>query len=215
MERYSTLELYEYLSSKPLRTVDRMLETGLNVPLASSCGRLFDAVAAALGLCPDNALFEGQGAMELEALAESFRWSADESPYRFTIAEQGRGPLYLDSSPMWKALLEDLAQHRAIGQIAARFHFGLAKGIRDMIARLRGPGAAAASVDTIALSGGCFQNKLLFEEVVRLLELDGLNCLSHTKVPTNDGGLALGQAAIAAARHLNSPMSHAQDACAT
>ena len=203
VEKYSTLELYEYLSTKPLRTVDRMLETGLNVPLASSCGRLFDAVAAALGLCPDNALFEGQGAMELEALAESFRWSADESPYRFTIAEQGRGPLYLDPSLMWKELLEDLAQHRAIGQIAARFHFGLAKGIRDMIARLRGPGAAAASVDTIALSGGCFQNKLLFEEVVRLLELDGLNCLSHAKVPTNDGGLALGQAAIAAARHLN------------
>ena len=86
--------------------------------------------------------------------------------------------------------------------MAARFHYGLAKAIRDMIARVREPGAAGASVNTVALSGGCFQNKLLFEEVVRLLESDGLTCLSHTKVPTNDGGLALGQAAIAAARHL-------------
>jgi hydrogenase maturation protein HypF len=217
VEKYSTLELYQYLISKPLRTVDRMLETGLNVPLASSCGRLFDAVAAALGLCADNALFEGQGAMELEALAESCRLSPDDSSYRFTIAAQPGGLLYLDPSPMWQALLEDLAQHNAIAQIAARFHFGLARGIRDMIARLRGPGAAAASVDTIALSGGCFQNKLLFEEVVRLLESDGLNCLSHAKVPTNDGGLALGQAAIAAARYLESrtgvlPVSHAQHA---
>jgi len=157
-----------------------------------------------LGLCADHALFEGQGAMELEALAETYRWSAGESPYRFTIAEQPRGLLYLDPSPMWKALLEDLAQQSAIARIAARFHFGLAKGIRDMIARLRERGAAGASVDTIVLSGGCFQNKLLFEEVVRLVELDGLNCLSHAKVPTNDGGLALGQAAIGAARHLES-----------
>ena len=71
-ENFSALELHHYLSAKPLKTIDRMLETGLNVPLASSCGRLFDAVAAALGLCADHALFEGQGAMELEALAETW-----------------------------------------------------------------------------------------------------------------------------------------------
>jgi hydrogenase maturation protein HypF len=179
-----------------------MLETGLNVPLASSCGRLFDAVAAALGLCADHALFEGQGAMELEALAESYRLSEDETPYPFNITEQPEGLLYLDSSPMWEALLEDLSQQSSAARIAARFHYGLARAIRDMIARLRGPGATAASVDAVALSGGCFQNKLLFEEVLRLLESDGLTCLSHAKVPTNDGGLALGQAAIAAARYL-------------
>jgi hydrogenase maturation protein HypF len=202
VEKYSTLELYRYLTGKPLRTIDRMLETGLNVPLASSCGRLFDAVAAALGLCADHALFEGQGAMELEAMAESYRLSDDEAPYAFAITEQPSGLLYVDSSPMWEALLEDLVQQSPVARIAARFHYGLAKAIRDMIARVREPGTAGASVDTVALSGGCFQNKLLFEEVVRLLESDGLTCLSHAKVPTNDGGLALGQAAIAAARCL-------------
>jgi hydrogenase maturation protein HypF len=202
VEKYSTLELYQYLTNKPLATIDRMLETGLNVPLASSCGRLFDAVAAALGLSADQALFEGQGAMELEALAEAYQLSDNDAPYPFAITEQPSGLLHLDSSPMWEALLEDLAGQNPAARIAARFHRGLAKGIRDMIARLRESDVAGASVDTVALSGGCFQNKLLFEEVVRLLESDGLTCLSHAKVPTNDGGLALGQAAIAAARHL-------------
>jgi len=202
IERYSRLKLYQYLTSKPLPTIDRMLDTGLNVPLASSCGRLFDAVAAALGLCADRAVFEGQGAMELEALAESYRLSDNETPYPFSITEQPDGMVYLDSSPMWEALLEDLAQQSSAARMASRFHYGLAKAIRDMIVRLRESGAAGASVDTVALSGGCFQNKLLFEEVVRLLESDGLTCLSHAKVPTNDGGLALGQAAIGAARYL-------------
>jgi hydrogenase maturation protein HypF len=202
VERCSGLELYRYLMTKPLATVDRMLETGLNVPLASSCGRLFDAVAAALGLCADRALFEGQGAMELEALAEP-RLSAAEPPYSFNITRQAAGGLlYLDPSPMWEGLLEDLANSTPVARMASRFHYGLAKAIRDMVARIRGTMAAGAPPSTVALSGGCFQNKLLLEEVVRLLEADGLRCLTHAKVPTNDGGLALGQAAIAAARHI-------------
>jgi hydrogenase maturation protein HypF len=203
VERFSALELHRYLMTKPLATINRMLEAEVNVPLASSCGRLFDAVAAALGLCADHALFEGQGAMELEALAESWH-RAPESPYPFTISDSEL--LYLDSSPMWKALLEDLSQQLPAAQIAARFHLGLAQAIREMIARIRSSGVgagAAVPVDTIALSGGCFQNKLLLEDVVRLLEADGLRCLLQTKVPTNDGGLALGQAAIAAARYLD------------
>lgn len=213
-EKYSTLDLYQYLTAKPLRTIDRMLETGLNAPLASSCGRLFDAVAAALGLCADRALFEGQGAMELEAWAESYHLAGDEAPYPFTITEQPNGLVYLDSAPMWKALLEDLRRASPIAMMASRFHYGLANAIRDIIARLREPGAAAASVDTVALSGGCFQNKLLFEELMRLLKSDGLTCLSHARVPTNDGGLALGQAAIAAARHIADSNRVARASCA-
>jgi hydrogenase maturation protein HypF len=202
VERFSSLELYRYLINKPLPTIDRMLETGLNVPLASSCGRLFDAVAAALGLCADHALFEGQGAMQLEALAEPDP-SAAEPPYTFTITSQAiTGLLYLESVPMWEALLEDLGRQTPVALIAARFHRGLARAIRDMVSRIRGTSAAGASLDTIALSGGCFQNKFLLEELVRLLEADGLRCLLHAKVPTNDGGLALGQAAIAASRHI-------------
>jgi hydrogenase maturation protein HypF len=104
------------------------------VPPASSCGRLFDAVAAALGLCADHALFEGQGAMELEALAE--RWS-DAEPYSFAITEQNGGLLHLESFPMWYALLEDLGRKTPHGRIAARFHRGLAKAIRDTVAHIR------------------------------------------------------------------------------
>jgi hydrogenase maturation protein HypF len=203
VERFSALELYRYLITKPLPTIDRMLETGLNVPLASSCGRLFDAVAAALGLCADQALFEGQGAMELEALAEPWLPSATEPPYTFVITGPAtNGLLYLDSSPMWEGLLEDLGRETVLARMAARFHYGLARAIRDVVARIRATTASCASLNTIALSGGCFQNKILLEEVVRLLEADGLSCLLHAKVPTNDGGLALGQAAIAAARHI-------------
>ncbi len=202
VERFSSLELYRYLINKPLPTIDRMLETGLNVPLASSCGRLFDAVAAALGLCADQALFEGQGAMELEALAEPLRPAPTEPPYTFTITGQAaNGLLYLESLPMWQALLEDLGRQTPVALMAARFHYGLARAIRDMVARIRAR-SSCASLNTIALSGGCFQNKLLLEELVRLLEADELSCLLHAKVPTNDGGLALGQAAIAAARHI-------------
>jgi hydrogenase maturation protein HypF len=201
VEKFSTLELYRHLLTKPLATFDRMLETRLNVPLASSCGRLFDAVAAALGLCADRALFEGQGAMELEALAESWGPSAAESPYPFMVSDQPHGLLYLESTPMWHALLDDLSGRMSHAQIAARFHHGLARAIRDMIAQIR-RSAAADRVNTIALSGGCFQNKLLLEAVVRLLEADELRCLLQRKVPNNDGGLALGQAAIAAARYL-------------
>ena len=201
-ENFSALDLYRYLNTKPLPVVDRMLATGTNVPLASSCGRLFDAVAAALGLCADQALFEGQGAMELEALAEMWCPSEDEQPYPFTITEHADGLLYLDSLPMWHALLDDLARHAPVAEMAHRFHYGLARAIRDMVARIRSM-TWTTELETVALSGGCFQNKLLLEEVIRLLRADGLSCLSHAKVPSNDGGLALGQAVIAAARHIN------------
>ena len=201
VDRFSSLDLYRYLINKPLPTIDRMLKTGLNVPLASSCGRLFDAVAAALGLCADKAIFEGQGAMELEALVAPGQTSA-EVPYPFALVEQPGGIIHLESAPMWLALLEDLSQKTAAARIAARFHNGLARGVRNMVALIRETSANATSVNTIALSGGCFQNKLLLEEVVRLLNADGLTCLLHAKVPTNDGGLALGQAAIAAARSI-------------
>jgi hydrogenase maturation protein HypF len=102
---------------------------------------------------------------------------------------------------MWQALLEDLERKTPVTQIAARFHHGLAQAIRNMVVHIRRI-KAFTSLDTVALTGGCFQNKLLLEQVVQLLKADGLSCLLHGKVPTNDGGLALGQAAIAAASHI-------------
>lgn len=206
-KQHSGLELFRYLSAKPLSTINRMLERGLNVPLASSCGRLFDAVAAALGLCADRALFEGQGAMELEAAAH--RWPSAAEPYPFTITNQSvTGLLYIDPAEMWQALLADLGRQRPVAEMAARFHHGLAIAIRDMVVRIRANVPLLARkqchipLDKVVLSGGCFQNKLLMEELVRLLEKDGLTCLLHAKVPANDGGLSLGQATIAAAQQI-------------
>jgi hydrogenase maturation protein HypF len=199
VDRFSSLDLYRYLITKPLPTIDRMLETGLNVPLASSCGRLFDAVAAALGLCADRAIFEGQGAMELEALVEPGQ-ASDEAPYPFALPNS-LAELSTLTITTWLALLRIFPKTLACSN-SCTLPLRLARGIRDMVALIRETSANATSVNTIALSGGCFQNKLLLEEVVRLLNADGLTCLLHAKVPTNDGGLALGQVAIAAARNI-------------
>jgi hydrogenase maturation protein HypF len=103
---------------------------------------------------------------------------------------------------MWEAVLVDLALRTGAPRVAARFHHGLARAIRDTVARVRAAGPDGAALDTVALSGGCLQNKLLTETLVELLEADGLRCLTHARVPANDGGLALGQAAVAAARQL-------------
>ncbi len=102
---------------------------------------------------------------------------------------------------MWRALLDDLMTRTPPPIIAARFHKGLAAGIVAMTKELtRKNDVHAPLFDTVALSGGCFQNHILFAEVVRRLERADFKVLTHAEVPTNDGGLALGQAAIGGAR---------------
>ncbi len=180
-ERFGDLPLVSYLKSKPRASIDRMLEAGINVPPASSCGRLFDAVAAALGLCPDLALFEGQAAIELEDAIE-----APEEGYVFDLREP---------RALWESLLEDIRADVGVPKIAARFHYGLAAAVTDLA-------VALAPGDTVVLSGGCFQNKTLLEVCTRMIESRGLRALSQADIATNDGGLSLGQAAIAAAREI-------------
>ncbi len=204
-ERYPTLPLFKHLSGKPLAILESMLTNGVNTPLASSCGRLFDAVSAAIGICPDSALFEGQGAMELEALADEWLASSEvEGPgYRFAISPSGE-PLLprIDPTPMWHALLDDLHAEVPAGGIAARFHKGLAGALYEMTASILSEMEPETPITTIALSGGCFQNSLLLASLLELLESEGLRCLTHSRLPSNDGGLALGQGVIAAATHL-------------
>jgi hydrogenase maturation protein HypF len=180
-ERFGDLPLAAYLKSKPRASVDRMLEAGINVPVASSCGRLFDAVAAALGICPDLALFEGQAAIALEDAIE-----APEDGYDFDLREP---------RALWEALLADLRAGVPVSAISARFHYGLA-------AAVSGLAAALAPGDTVVLSGGCFQNRTLLEACTRMIEKRGFRALSQADIATNDGGLSLGQAAIAAAREI-------------
>ncbi|HEY7710651.1 MAG TPA: carbamoyltransferase HypF [Candidatus Entotheonella sp.] len=206
-EHFSDLELYAFLAQKPRPILDQMLQKGLNVPLASSCGRLFDAVAAAVGLCRERALFEGQGAIELEmAVDDAVLHNEDESlAYPFAISTlSSTGMACLEPAPMWRALLGDIASQTPVAVMAARFHKGLAAIIGAMVQTLAHTAGVThgAPFSTVVLSGGCFQNKILLEDVTRRVEACGLTCLSQSKVPSNDGGLALGQAAIAAARQL-------------
>jgi hydrogenase maturation protein HypF len=185
-----------------------MLETGLNVPRASSCGRLFDAVAAAVGITFDRQAYEGQSGALLEAAVDEHALADEgqEAAYPFAIRRLRREePAYIEAVAMWRALLADLRRGVPRGVIAARFHRGLARVIREMAVELRGD-CDRPRFDTVALSGGCFQNRVLFEETERRLLDEGFTVLSHGAVPANDGGLAFGQAAIGAARLIASKM---------
>ena len=175
-----------------------MIRSGTNAPPASSCGRLFDAVAGALGVAFEEVSYEGEAAARLEALAERVV-PADHERYPFGTSEGRDGVRWLESAPMWQALLADLASGVSPALISARFHKGLAVAVAELAADLLREQAAGR---TVALSGGCFQNKLLLEEVKRRLEADGVAVLIHAKVPANDGGLSLGQAVVAAARRI-------------
>jgi hydrogenase maturation protein HypF len=192
-QRFGHVGVYARLAAKPLAIVDKMIASDINAPLASSCGRLFDAVAAALDICPDCQAYEGEAAMRLEAIVDATALRSG-SGYRFDVITEA--PTVLDPRPMWGPLLSDLANGVPAPIVAARFHRGLAEGIAEVVGKL----AERRSFDTVALSGGCFQNTVLFGEVSRLLQAQSLTVLSHASVPANDGGLALGQAAVAAAR---------------
>lgn len=224
---YSQLDIVRFLQTRALTTLRRMVRKNINSPPASSCGRLFDAVAAALGICRERASYEGQAAIELEASAQE-RALATEPGYLFTIdlspcdppsptqpcgpgppspalekrvpgaARRVRAtlPASLDSRLMWEALLRDLADHTPAPIVAARFHNGLAGAVVDMAAQL------ANGTKTAVLSGGVFQNRVLLELVTDGLYGRGFHVLAPRQVPANDGGLSLGQAAVAAARQI-------------
>lgn len=200
---FGELELFEFLASKPRATFDSMAAARVNSPRASSCGRLFDAVAAALGLARERATFEGQAAMLLEGCVDRVALAneSDESAYPFGMPRiGGRGLPYLEPLGMWRALLRDLILATPPGVIAARFHRGLARAIAAMaIAVTRGGYAGDPSPTTIALSGGCFHNAILFEAVTARLEAADYRVIANERVPSGDGGIALGQALIGAA----------------
>jgi hydrogenase maturation protein HypF len=178
----------ELLASKPVETIERMMARGVNSPLSSSAGRLFDAVSAALGVCFDRQGYEGQAAMELEALAEPFFDSEPPWPGADGVKT---GPVVWDW--LWSGLTGDLHAGVDREQIAARFHRSLIEVTAATAIRV----ADRNNVQRIALSGGVFQNRLLLENINAALAGAGYEVLVHRLVPANDGGLSLGQAAIA------------------
>ena len=188
---YPALAVTGALAQRPLGILAKMIEGQVNSPLTSSVGRLFDAVAAALGICADRIAYEGQAAIELEAACRGIE---AEEGYRFGLSDDN-GCWVLDPAPMWHQLFADLVDAVPTARVSARFHAGLADAVCDLGARI----AADYGIGTVALSGGVFQNRTLFERVCNRLRTRGLSVLAHGRVPTNDGGLALGQAVTAAA----------------
>ncbi len=205
---YGDLELFTFLDQKPREILDGMIAKQINSPLASSCGRLFDAVAAAVGIAREHAAYEGQGAVELEAIVDekALREEDELLAYPFAIPRLKESNLpYIEPYAMWQALLGDLILRTPISVIAARFHKGLAKIIVQMIEKLSRYETGDDETKTVALSGGVWQNKILLEEVIGRLHEKEFEVLTHRNLPTNDGGLSLGQSTIAAARLLESP----------
>ncbi len=200
---FSDLELYHQLNAVPRKTLDAMIASNTNAPLSSSCGRLFDAAAAVTGMAWERQDYEGQAAMQFEAVLDPVALDEpDDHAYPFTIPLLGgTGLPYIEPLAMWRALLGDLILETPIGVMSARFHRGLAKAIAALSARI----ISKADIDTVALTGGCFQNATLFRLVSRYLTDMGLTLLSHSEIPANDGGLALGQAAIALATNQEDP----------
>ena len=199
---FADTELFAFLEGKPRATLDAMIGRKLNAPQASSCGRLFDAVAAAIGICCERQSYEGEAAARLEAIAdESLIHSADEEyPVAIPNLPGSRLP-YIEPVGLWRAILGDIWLKTPAPVISARFHRWLVNSVAAMAVKLaRRSSPDGACFDTIALSGGCFHNRILLTELTRRLEAENFIVLSHAQVPCNDGGLALGQAAIGAAR---------------
>jgi hydrogenase maturation protein HypF len=170
------------------RLLGQMLARGSTSPLTSSCGRLFDAVAAFLGI-KTVSTFEGQAAMMVEFAVQE----GVEDSYPISLIDVGeRRPLVFDWEPMLRAILRDQSQGVEPGVICTRFHNTLAELIVEV--------ARQVGLDRVALTGGCFQNRYLTERAFHRLEEAGFRPFTHQRVPPNDGGIALGQIAVAATK---------------
>ncbi|MEP6703933.1 MAG: carbamoyltransferase HypF [Acidobacteriota bacterium] len=181
------LPFVDTLDRREWKTLRRMSETKTNSPETSSMGRLFDAVSALLGI-RDFVNYEGQAAIELEAIADQ----ATSESYSFDIAHGG----IIKAEPVIKRAVEDLLSGITANEVAGRFH----NAVADLIANVARTIRQERNLNCVALSGGVFQNMLLLDRASKRLKSQGFEVLIHHRVPTNDGGISLGQAAIANAQ---------------
>ncbi|MCW2945204.1 MAG: carbamoyltransferase HypF [Actinoallomurus sp.] len=182
-------------NSASWEAVAAMGRSGVNAPPTSSMGRLFDAVAAVLGV-RDRVNYEGQAAIELEQRADPHELGA----YPISLGPDDPGaagtPFVVPGAELVRAVVADVRAGTAVPVIAARFHNAVAALVVAGAVRLR----ETTGLTTVALSGGVFQNLLLLERTVAGLEAEAFEVLTHHQVPPNDGGISLGQAAVASAR---------------
>ena len=172
------------------KVLNKIIENKINSPLTSGLGRLFDGVAAIIGL-RKKVSFEGQAAMELEGLSDQ---KAAE-PLPFTISADEENSFIIDISSTISAIVNDLLAGKSEKEISSSFHRTLAMAFAVMCKKIR----EKTGINRVCLSGGCFQNKILLEDSIIQLENASFKVYHHQQVPTNDGGIALGQAVIAGA----------------
>ncbi|UCF64169.1 MAG: carbamoyltransferase HypF [bacterium] len=170
-----------HFSSGEIKIFRKMLKNRLNCFVTSSAGRLFDAIAALIGVC-QKINYEGQAAMMLEFVADH----AEMDAYSFEILEAK--PLRIDWSAVIHTIIEDLGSQVSASRIAMKFHRGLSRLILLL--------AQKSSIEKVILSGGCFQNAILLEYTIQLLRDNGFRPYWHQRVPPNDGGIALGQISL-------------------
>lgn len=166
----------------------RMAETGTNCPKTSSVGRLFDAIASLVGV-KDFVNYEGQAAIELEAIADTEAVTG----YEFEISDDGG---IIRAEPIIRRAVEDLLDGVSAATVSAKFHIAVANLTAFVARRIRDE----YRLNRVALSGGVFQNMFLVRHTSHLLTCDGFEVFTHSRVPPNDGGISLGQAAIANAQ---------------
>jgi len=184
---YNNLETIRKQSPRDKEMVLKLIQSGFNSPLTSSMGRLFDAVSALLGVCEEST-YEGQAAMELEMAMDN----GIDDYYDFLYHEQ-EGSCSINPSPLLKGICTDLRNRKPAGHISTKFHNSIAAMIVAVCCRLK----ESYKLNSVALSGGCFQNGYLLSQSISKLSEAGFTVLHHHLVPPNDGGIALGQALIA------------------
>lgn len=173
-------------------TLSQMIEKGINCPQTSSLGRLFDAVAALLGLHTAEVVYEGQAAIALEMLAATCRDQVTSYP----CCQQRGKPALLDVTPLITSIVEDILRGAPAACIARRFHLSIAEMLAEACVRAR----QQVGLYKVALSGGVFQNRLLLEQLMINLAERAFRVFINHHVPPNDGGISLGQLAVAATR---------------
>ena len=170
-------------------TLGSMIARGVNAPLASSAGRLFDAIAALIGLY-DRVQYEAQAPMKLEAIAER-----GAKAYAFELRDEAEG-LILDPTPMIREIVAEIERGEAQAGIAGRFHASFVAMLAETAARM----AQRTGIELVALSGGSFLNRIVIEDLMDELEQRELRPIMHRATPPGDGCVSLGQAVVALAR---------------
>lgn len=186
------LPFLKSISATEKNVLDKMIDQNINAPLTSSCGRLFDAVSAIIGVC-STITFEAQAAIELEMLAD-----ATELRYYNDVLDAYESfTNNLMFGDLIKAIVRDFIEKKPVGQIVSKFH----NTVAEVFIRVAESAKKIENINRVALSGGVYQNRFLFDVLNKNLTKRGFEVISHYKVPTNDGGLALGQ--IAVGRNIN------------